>query len=147
VDTREQIGPSSNDPELPLSQLAEWFRVSKVALQEQERLGRVRFPRILVRGMLTAVAPPSQISHLPIYRVGDAARIAGVSTRTIHRWGNSRLLVLSRSGNDRQWRTSPRQLALCLQHRREAQRKRKPPKLSSLLDSLLDEKSGAGGSA
>jgi len=147
VDTPEQNISSSNDPELPLAQLAEWYQVTKWALQEQERNGVIRFRRIRVSGVLTAVARPSEVRHLLLYRVGDVARIANVSTRTVRRWGDTRLLLLARSGNDRHWRTSPRQLALCLRRRREAKRKRKAPKLTSLLESLLKDESEAGGSS
>jgi len=145
--TAEHNRAASNDPELPLAQIAEWYQVSKWALQEQERQGRIRFKRFRVNGVLTAVARPSQVCHLLLYRVGDVARIAEVSTRTVLRWGTSHRLLLSRIGNDRHWRTSPRQLAKCLRRRREAQRKRKPPKLTSLLDSLLDAESESGGGA
>ena len=147
MDAREQNRPSSNDPELPLAQLAEWYQVTKWALQEQERSGMIRFRRVRVNGVLTAVARPSEVRHLLLYRVGDVARLANVSTRTVRRWGDTRLLLLARSGNDRHWRTSPRQLALCLRRRREAQRKRKPPKLTSLLEGLLDVDPKDGGSS
>jgi hypothetical protein len=56
----------------------------------------------------------------------------------------SRILGKDFGGGDLHWRTTPRHLAECLGRRRETQRKRKPPKLTSLLDSLLDTDSGSG---
>jgi len=133
----------NNDPQLPLGQIAAWFEVTKWSLLEQERRGRVRYERIRVNGVLTAVARPSQIRHLPVYRVGDAARIADVSTRTIHRWAKTGRLLLSRSESSDHWRTTPNSLAKCLRRRREEQRKPRPPRLTSLLDGLLDAESGS----
>jgi hypothetical protein len=135
----------TNDPELPLRQLAAWFGVSKWALLEQERRGRIRFVRKLVKGVPTAVARPSQIRDLPIYRVGDVARILKVCTRTVRRWGDSGRLRLFRADARDHWRTSPKSVASCLRQRQEEQRTPRPPKIRDLLNQILDGNAEDGG--
>jgi predicted site-specific integrase-resolvase len=127
------------DPELTLRELAAWFGVSKWALQEQERRGRIRFTRKLVNGVRTAVARPSQIRDLPIYRVGDVARILKVCTRTVRRWGDTGRLALFRRSVTDHWRTSPRALATFLRRRKEERRTPRPPKIQDVLDQILDD--------
>lgn len=127
------------DPELTLRELAACFGVSKWALQEQERRGRIRFARKLVNGVRAAVARPSQISYLPIYRVGDIARILKVSTRTVRRWADRGRLVLHRRGVADHWRTSPKAVANCLRRLKEERRTPRPPKIQDVLERILDE--------
>jgi len=145
VEEADRIQREINDPELPLRQLAGWFGVTKWSLLEQERRGRIRFERKLVNGVLTAVARPSRIRDLPLYRVGEAARICKVSTRTIRRWGDLGRLLLSRADGTGHWRTTPAAIARCLRRRSEDQKKPRPPKLTDVLDRLLDAKPGTKG--
>jgi len=129
-----------NDPELSLRQLGRLFGVSPWALREQERAGCVQFARKRINGTLTVVGRPSQIVNLRVYRLGLAAKIAKLSTRTLQRAAKQGMLTLTRRGSEQHWRCSPLALAEFLRKREEKKKPVALPNLRSVLKSQLSRK-------
>jgi hypothetical protein len=113
--------------------IARLFRVSNWLLKEQARRGFVEL-RWSKRGY---TARPSLFLDAPLYRASAAARLLGVSTRTVFDWAAKGRIGLRHYPGLVKRRTTPREVALCLafRPRRKKGRRKTLPMLGPVVPS------------
>jgi hypothetical protein len=134
------------DPLLPLKTLAEIYGVPKVRLIGLERAGLVEFQWRRFGPWLGRIGRPSWLVHLPVYDCSDAAKIIGVTARTVRTWAKSGLILREQVRGQRRRRISPHEVFRRRREYREDRGKVRVPTLDEVIASDRARSSRAGDS-